>query len=105
MAQATGPDGTEAHLRAIVFRDGDLYVAQCIDYDIAVQAADVPAVLDRLQLTLEAEHAVCAAKGQRMCDCLVPAPNYYHELWAKRSNSLTQHSVPAPVEIAFTAAA
>ena len=103
MAQATAPDGTEEHIRAIVFRDGDLYVAQCIDYDIAVQAIDVPAVLDKFQLTQEAEHAMCA--GKPMKDSINPAPNYYHGLWEKRSSSWTQHNVVAPLEIAFTAAA
>jgi len=105
MAQATAPNGSEAHIRAIVFQDGALYVAQCIDYDIAVQAADVPAVLDKLQLTIEAEHAMCTTEGKRMCDCLSPAPNYYHNLWDQRSSSWTQHNVAAPLEIAFTAAA
>lgn len=101
MAHAAATNGTEDRIRAIVFNEGTLWVAQCIEYDIAVQANDVPSVLDKLQLTIDAEHATCADEGKRMCDCIAPAPNYYHDLWEQKSSSWTQHNVVGPLEIAF----
>lgn len=105
MTNAAATNGDETHIRAIIFRDGDLHVAQCLEYDIAVQAPDVNVVLEKLELTIEAEFAACRADGVKPCDCIPPAPNYYHGLWEQRSASWTQHNVEAPIEIAFLKAA
>ena len=32
MGSAKAPQGTETQIRAIVFREGDTYVAQCLKY-------------------------------------------------------------------------
>ena len=99
MPHAAATNGDEVHIRAVVFQDGEIWIAQCIEYDIAVQAPDVPTVLDKLQLTIDAEHAMC--DGQRMCDRISPAPNYYHHLWDQKSSSWMQQHVAGPLEIAF----
>ncbi len=96
MSSATAPNGTETAIRAIVFKEGDVYVAQCLEYDIAAQAKDIAPLLDRLALTLEAEFATCEARGMAPLDCIAPAPNYYHGLWAKRTVDLARTNVPLP---------
>jgi hypothetical protein len=96
MAAATAPTGNEAEIRAIVFKEGDMYVGQCLEYDIAAQAPDLEALLDRLELTVEAEFATCAETGTTPHDCISPAPVYYHSLWEKRSVLLKQMHVSAP---------
>ena len=35
MNRATAPNGSETHIRAIVFKEGDFFVAQCLEYDIS----------------------------------------------------------------------
>ena len=107
MSNAKSPNGSEDAIRAIVFRAGDSYVAQCIEYDIAVQSADLASLVDRLQLTLEAEFVTCEERGKVPRDCIIPAPNYYHELWAKRTVELKRINVPVAqgpvVQIAMAA--
>lgn len=81
-------------VRAIVFREGDMYVAQCLELDICAQARDVASVLDRLDLTIEAECAMRVEGGKEPFDGICPAPNYFHDLWEKRSVNLTRVNVP-----------
>lgn len=94
MASAQRATGDLTHIRAIVFREGGLYVAQCLELDISAQASDIDAVLDRLELTIEAERAMSLDKGGEEFDGICPAPNYFHELWEKRSVTLDRVNVP-----------
>lgn len=96
MTRATAPNGSETHIRAIVFREGEFYIAQCLEYDISAQAAAIEAVIDRLELTLEAEFEACEATGKDLKDCIGPAQNYYHGLWDKRSLAVQRVSVATP---------
>lgn len=96
MSTAVAGTGVESDLRVLVFKEEDKFVAQCLEYDVAVQADDMNDLIDRLTLTLEAEFAMCSAESKRLCDCLPPAPNYYHGLWDKRSAMLTPTVVTSP---------
>jgi hypothetical protein len=109
MANVVAPNGLETHLRAIVFKEGNFYIAQCLEYDICAQAGDIDAVLDRLDLVIETEFELCCEKGAQPKDCIAPAPNYYHELWEKRSLNIERVAMPTPngvsLEVAFAKAA
>jgi hypothetical protein len=85
MTRATAPNGDEPHIRAIVFKESDFYVAQCLEYDVSAQSVTIEGLIDRLELTLEAEFEACEAAGKAPKDCIGPAQNYYHELWERRS--------------------
>lgn len=55
MATAQSAHEGLKEVRVVVFREEDMYVAQCLEFDIATQAHDIEGVLDRLDLTIEAE--------------------------------------------------
>lgn len=94
MSAATSSNGELQHIRVIVYREGDVYVAQCLEHDIATQGAGIPAALDRLDLTIDAECAVSKeAGGRAFCD-IPSAPNYFHTLWDKRSMTLAHVKMP-----------
>jgi len=95
MAQIHGPNGSESHVRAIVYRDSGLYIAQCIEHDIAAQGEDIEDVMAKLDLTIEAEMAACEERGLVLKDCIAPAPAYFHGLWAKANVKLTSVELPA----------
>ena len=88
--------GEESTIRAIVFKEGDLYIAQCLEYDICVQGATISALLDRLDLTVEAEFDTCRSVGKSPRELICQAPNYYHTLWEQRSVQLERISIRAP---------
>lgn len=96
MTTVAAPNGDETHIRAIVFKDGDMYVAQCLEYDIAAQAKDINALIARLDLTIEAEFAACHDADLEPREAISPAPNYYHDLWTKRSVTLDRVNVATP---------
>lgn len=96
MARAHAPTGNEKTVRVIVFREGDQYVAQCLEYDIATQARSLEGLIDRLELTLDAEFAHCHETGQEPHEVIAPAPNYYHDLWESRYASLERIKLPKP---------
>ncbi len=110
MSVVVGPNGNETKIRAVVFREGELYVAQCLEYDISAQAADIDTLLERLDLTVEAEFKACEQNGVMPRDCIQPAPNYYHEMWGRRSFALHRVDVATPsgrqsIDVAYAKAA
>lgn len=96
MVKAHAPSGKENTVRVIVFCEADQYVAQCLEYDIATQAKSIEAVIDRMELTLDAEFAHCAEADVEAHTAIAPAPNYYHELWESRYASLERIKLPKP---------
>jgi hypothetical protein len=94
MSAAKAPTSDLKDIRVVVFREGDKYVAQCIEYDIATQAADIDTVLDRLDLTLEAECSISMEQSGEPFAGIAPAPNFFHQLWEKGSLSITRKNVP-----------
>ena len=66
-----------------------MYVAQCLEYDISTQAPTLEALLDRLDLTVEAECQMSLERGgNQPFDGICPAPNYFHSLWDKGSMAI-----------------
>lgn len=94
MSAATSSNGELEHIRVIVYREGDVYVAQCLEHDIATQGADIPAALERLDLTIDAECALGKEVGGQAFSNIPAAPNYFHTLWAKRSMTLAHVTMP-----------
>ena len=87
---ATSHAGDLEDLRVIVYRDGDHYIAQGLELDIATQAKDISSLLARFDLTIEAECAMSLERGSIPFAGIGAAPNFFHGLWEKRSVSL-QH--------------
>lgn len=87
-------DGDLEQLRVVVYRDGDMYIAQCLEMDIATQARDLDTLLERLDLTIDAECASSKERGESPFKGIAPAPNYFHGLWEKRSVSLKHLRFP-----------
>lgn len=106
---AKAPNGDETNIRAIIFREGDVYVAQCLEYDISAQAPNIDALLERIEMTVHAEFASCEERGKDARECICPAPHYYDTLWNTKSLKIQKVSVPVPgnpvLEFAYAPAA
>jgi hypothetical protein len=96
MTRASARNGDETHIRAIVFKEGDFFLAQCLEYDVSAQSNTIDGVIDRLELTLEAEFEACEGVGKDPKDCIGPAQNYYHGLWDKRTLNVARVEVQSP---------
>ncbi len=78
-------------IRVIVFQDDGLWVAQCLEYDIGAQAADIDSLNDRLIVVLKAECKESLERHGKPFAGIDPAPERFHLMWERRARS-----VPAP---------
>lgn len=60
-------------LRIVVFKQEDMYVAQCLEHDLMVQGDDMETVQRRFEDTLDLEGNAFVS--------LPPAPAIFHTLW------------------------
>lgn len=70
-------------IRVVIKREGDQYVAQCLEVDIGVQAPDVETLRTRLEMTLRAEYIARKGTDQNPFPGIDPAPQYFHDVWDK----------------------
>lgn len=94
-------------LRVVVCKDGDMYVAQCLEHDICVQAPDMKTLRSRFNATLDAEREFALANGKKPFEGIDPAPKHYFAMWEKgwaaTSDESSEGSRPR-VELALCAA-
>jgi hypothetical protein len=60
-------------LRIIVIKEDGILIAQCLEYDICTQAADMDTLKDRMNCLLEVELKAGQAIDQ--------APERFHKMW------------------------
>ena len=73
-------------MRVVVFKDGDLWVAQALEHDLCAQGIDLKTVRARLQMTVSLERAYSESNGKQPFEGIDSAPKYFHDLWANASD-------------------
>lgn len=63
--------------RIVVYREDEVFVAQCLEYDICTQAADRDTLRERMNCLIELELDEMRRTGQE----LDPAPDRFHDMW------------------------
>lgn len=76
-------------IRALLAREGDFWVAQCLEYDIGAQARDLDDLRKRLLAALEAERQESIRRYGEPFAGIGPAPSFFHEQWDKRAGEFT----------------
>ena len=69
-------------ISAVVFREGEFWVAQCLEYDIATQAKSLRDLQYELQRTLVGHIVASNEAGQQPFEKLAPAPKPYWDMFA-----------------------
>jgi hypothetical protein len=72
-------------IRAILFRDGDLWVGQCIEYDIGAQAKTLTELHKKLELTVMLDLQESVKRHGVPFKGIQPAPSYFADMWDKHS--------------------
>ena len=88
-------------IRVIVFKDGDAWVAQCLEYDIAAQAADLESLRSRLLATVDAEAQAGTEFNGEPFKGIDPAPRHFHEMWERKATTFRDNT-PRPGERSYT---
>ena len=64
-------------LRVVAFQEGDSWIAQCVDYDLCVQGADLAQVKRRMTALIRLEADYTQKKHGAIFAGIDPAPDYF----------------------------
>lgn len=87
MATAT-PD----MIRVLAFREGEAWVAQCLEYDISAQGPDFETAMKRLTIVVNAECEYTRTKHGTPFNGLEPAPAEFAAKFDELEQSLMYHN-------------
>jgi hypothetical protein len=83
-------------IRVLVFKDGDLWVAQCLEYDIGAQAPDIDTLHERLDVALKTELKESLERGGGTPFAGIdPAPPRFHRMWERRARTVQVSPAPS----------
>jgi hypothetical protein len=72
-------------IHVLLCKEGDLWVAQCLEYDIGAQARDLDQLRKRLLLAIQAERDESLRRHGKPFAGIAPAPRQFYELWNRRA--------------------
>lgn len=79
-------------IRVVMFRDGNSWVAQCLEHDIRAQADSLEKLQSRLQFALNLEREASVEINGEPFKGIDPAPASYFEMWENCSMSAAPRS-------------
>jgi hypothetical protein len=74
-------------VHVLILRQGDHWIAQCLEYDIAAQAMKFDQLRTLLIETLDAEHEESLRRHKKAFGGIDPAPKYFYDRWNQRSTA------------------
>lgn len=75
------PAAIKDNIRIVAFKEGDGWVAHCVEYDIAAHGKDLPTVQCNMDAVLTAEFRVTKDKHGEPFANIDPAPDYIEALF------------------------
>ena len=84
-------------VRILAFQAGPWWVAQCLEFDVAVQAKSLPDLFYEVERTVIGHLVVAEKRGLRALEDLPPAPQRYWDLWDR--SKMTVSRDPAPFRV------
>jgi hypothetical protein len=81
-------------ISAIAFQESDGWVAQCLQYDIAVQAKTLPELQYELQRVLVSHIVISEESGQEPFAGLRPAPGKFWEMYERAKTRVERDDMP-----------
>jgi hypothetical protein len=89
-------DAQDIAIRVVVFKDNDVWVAQCLEFDIGAQADSIDALTERLNAVLKAELKESVERNKMPFAGIAPAPQRFHTMWEHRTRSLEIKAMTPP---------
>ena len=83
-------------LRVLIFREenADIWLAQCLEHDIATQASNLHDLRKRLDATIRAEISESLNRGFEPLSDIPKAPKYFYVMWDRRYGAITPEIPP-----------
>lgn len=70
-------------IRIVVFKEGDVWVAQCLEYDICTQAPTTKSLRRRINATIDAERDYSLKHKREPFAGIGKAPKHFFDMWEK----------------------
>ncbi|MEQ9642520.1 MAG: hypothetical protein RIM84_21005 [Alphaproteobacteria bacterium] len=78
-------------VRVVVYSEGEMLVAQCLEYDIGAQGESFEDVTERFHIAFEAEYeASIEIRGEPFAG-VPPAPRQFFEMWEECSSTVKRY--------------
>lgn len=87
-------------MRFLIIREGEMLVAQCIEYDICTSGPDLNTINARLGGLIECYRRESLAREGVEFKGLAPAPDEFHKMW---DDSMKFEGDSRPFEMAMAA--
>lgn len=68
-------------MRVVVFKDGEAWIAQCLEHDICAQASDLPSLWANLEATVEQDRAHSLKLTGAEFGGIDKAPDHFFKMW------------------------
>ncbi len=90
--------------RMVQFKEGDVYIAQCLEHDISAFASDSETLIKRFVSVFMVEWDLSVERHGTPFAEIEPAPERFHEMWDETEdvNNITVPGYP-PVAMALAA--
>lgn len=75
-------------IRVLAYRDGDMWVAQCVEFDISTQADDCDTAMRRLEVVMRAECDYTKRRHGKVFANIDAAPDWFGERFDELTQSL-----------------
>ena len=85
--------GAAQRVRVVVFREGDWWVGQCLEYDIAAQAKTLSDLHYEFGRLLVGHYALATERGRPPFEDVPPAPERYWKLFDQAKSRLDREPV------------
>ena len=73
--------GTSDTIRVLVFQEDNMWLAQCVEYDIGAQAIDLTTLQRRFKVTLAADVEESVSRHGTPFKGIDKAPECYERMW------------------------
>jgi hypothetical protein len=84
----------EVQITAVAYQEGDSWSAQCLEFDIAAQAARLTDLFIELQRIIAAHISVCMELGREPFAGLDPAPQHFWKLYEDAKMTVNTDRMP-----------
>lgn len=85
---------TALKISAILFQEGEVWSAQCLEYDIATQADSLPNLRYELERVIFSHIAASAELGRKPFEGLPPAPRRFWVMFEKSKTRVEGDDIP-----------
>ena len=72
-------------VRVLIFREGETYIAQCLEYDISAFAPDKETLQNRFVSVFGMERNISLDRGGEHFSGIGPAPQQFHDIWKQQA--------------------